>query len=83
MAGLDYTSVSFDVAFPSGSTDNATACVNINILDDDILEGDHTFTVTLTILDPDVMLDNNETTITIRDDEGKFSMHFFVHVSHG
>ena len=74
MFGSDYTNISSDEVFPSESTDNATACVNITILDDDILEGDHAFTVTLTTLDPDVMLGNYETTITIIDNEGNWQI---------
>ena len=70
----DYTNISSDEVFPFGSTDNDTACVNITIMDDDILEGDHTFTVTLTTLDPDVMLGNHETTITIIDNEGNLAI---------
>ena len=73
MSDSDYASVSSDEIFPSGSTDGDTACVNITILDDDILEGDHTFTVTLTTLDPDVMLGSNEATITIIDNEGNLN----------
>ena len=70
MLGTDYTSVSSDEVFPSGSTDGAMKCVNITILDDITVEGNHSFTVTLTTSDPDVMLGNNVTIITITENDG-------------
>ena len=66
----DYTSVSSDEVFTTGSTDNDTRCVNITIEDDEALERDETFTVTLTTSDPNVMLGQDMTTITIVDNDG-------------
>ena len=36
-----------NVSFASGSMNGDTDCINITILDDDALEGDHSFTVSL------------------------------------
>ena len=46
-------------------------CVNISIVDDDVFEGDETFTVTLTVTTPGVMVGNTVTTVTIIDDDRK------------
>ena len=72
MFGTDYssTSVSSDEVFPSGSNNGDTVCVDITILDDIAVEGNHSFTLTLTASDPDVMLGNNVTVITITENDG-------------
>ena len=70
MEGYDYAFSSSDITFPSGSMDNTPACANITILDDAALEENQTFTVTLTTSDPDVLLGNDETVITIEDNDG-------------
>jgi len=67
IAGLDFTSISSDKTFPSGSISNTTLCVNISILEDTLLEDNETFTLTLTASDPHVLLANNVTSITIVD----------------
>ena len=54
----------------SGSTDNATRCVDITIIDDDALEGNQTFTVTLTTSDLSVVILSDETTVLIMDNDG-------------
>ena len=48
-------------------------CIDIGITEDEVLEGDQTFTVTLTTSDPNVLLGNNETTVFIMDSKSKFS----------
>ncbi len=70
MSASDYTTVSTDVTFTSGSTDNAAVCVYIIILDDFALEDNQIFTLMLTTSDPDVMLGSNKTLITIIDNDG-------------
>ena len=65
----DYMSLSSVETFAAGSTDTATRCVNITILDDAALEGDQTFTLTLSTSDPDVLLGNDKTLITIEDND--------------
>ncbi len=58
--------------FSVGTMDNDTQCLNINITDDMLVEGDETFTVTLILLTTDlgVIIENDMTVMTIRDDEG-------------
>ena len=56
--------------FASGSTDGATRCVDITIIDDDSLEGDQTFTVTLSTSDPNVVIVTSRINITIIDNDG-------------
>ena len=73
IAFSDHISHSSVETFVAGSTDNATRCVNVTILDDAALEGDHTFTVTLSTSDPDVVLGNNVTVITIEDNDSVLS----------
>jgi hypothetical protein len=73
LAGLDYTSISSDEVFLSGSIDGDNVCVDITLLPEDPMERDETFTVTLTTTDPGVTLGTNVTTITIDNNEGKCS----------
>ncbi len=70
MTSFDYVKIFSNEIFTSGSTDNATRCVDIFILDDEALEGNQAFNVTLTTLDLDVMLGTDMTTITITDNDG-------------
>lgn len=71
MPSFDYINVSSNEVFEYGTSDGATRCVNIAIIDDELLEGNQTFTVTLTSLDSDVVLRDNMTTITITDNESQ------------
>ena len=70
MAGLDYTSITSNQTFTSGSTNNTTRCINVSISEDHVFEGNHTFTVILTTDDPSIMLGTSVTAITIIDDDG-------------
>ena len=72
MNGSDYTGITMSpLTFSAGSSDDDMQCVNVSIIDDnDALEGDETFTVTLATRDSDVMIGNNQTVITISDNEG-------------
>ena len=56
------------LTFPAESTD--MQCANITITDDDVFEGNETFTVTIVVTTPDVREDNTMTTVTISADEG-------------
>ena len=42
--------------FPTSSMEGATSCVNISILQDMVLEGDHSFGVELTSATPSVVM---------------------------
>ena len=54
------------------STDDVMQCIDVDITNDNVFEGNETFTVTLTTTNPRVTLENNEATVTITDDEGKY-----------
>ena len=60
----------------SGSRNGATRCIGINIVDDDVFEGNQYFTVSLelTIGNPHVLLEAAATNITIVDFDGMLSM---------
>ena len=60
-----------DVFFAAGSVNGNTDCINITILDDDALEGDHSFTVSLNPPDLPVKLSTpSSSPVTITDNEG-------------
>ena len=58
--------------FPMDSDDGDIQCENITITDDTRFEGNETFTVTLTTSTPRVDLMNDETNITIIDNDGTY-----------
>lgn len=55
---------------PVSSPSDTMACVNIPITDDNLIEGDETFTATITLI-ASVNFDIGDTVITITDDEGE------------
>ena len=59
------------LTFPADSTSGDMQCIVVTILDDEIMERAETFTVTLTTSDPDVTVGDNQTIVTIIDDNGK------------
>lgn len=58
----------YALIFPIGSTNGSVQCINISIIDDDEIEGDETFEIT--IFSFTVMIRNQQTVITIIDNEG-------------
>ena len=67
VAGLDYI-MTFDssLEFPVGAANgDMSQCLTVMVTNDEIIEGDETFTVTLTVHTAGVMEGNNETTVTI------------------
>ncbi len=67
------------LTFPASASDSdMTQCLDVNITDDAALEGDETFTVTLTTSETYVMLGNNETEVTISDNDGKIHTAYSV-----
>ena len=68
-ASSDYTTVSMDLTFSAGNTNQT---VMIPITGDTVEEGTESFTVSLTTGDSAVMLNPSTTTVTIEDDDGKF-----------
>ena len=72
--GEDYTEPSpLQVTFSSGNVVGDTACAAFGILNDDILESDHEFTVNLESVTPPgpVLSAPFSTTVSISDDEGR------------
>ena len=70
MAGFDYTSISVNQIFASGSANGTTKCVDIFVRDDETLEGNQTFTVAIATSDSNVMLGTDVTVISIVDNDG-------------
>ena len=59
--------------FPTSSMEGDTSCVNISILQDLDLEGDHEFDIEVTSATPSVVMVGmpSEETVTILDDESR------------
>ena len=68
-ASSDYTTVSMDLTFNSGTT---TQTVMIPIVGDNVVESTESFTVSLTSADGAVTLNPSTTTVTIQNDDSKF-----------
>ena len=71
LSNSDFHTVYSMETFTQGSRNGAAKCINILIIDDNVLEGNQTFVVTLTTLDSNVILENTVTTITIMDNDGQ------------
>ncbi len=41
----DYSAADMAITFPVGSSNGNLSCANISIMDDEAIEGDHTFTL--------------------------------------
>ena len=56
-----------EVVFPPGSTTNSTACLNITMYNNTIIQIDRTFAVNVQKIDPSViLLGMTSTTVTIK-----------------
>ena len=65
----------FEVVFPSGTVNGATVCDPCSIINDDNLEGDHSFDVRIQGVAPNLMgitTDPQDTTVEITDNEGEW-----------
>ena len=62
----------FEATFVAMSTSNGdTACDNITIIDDDVLEGEHSFEIQIVSTDPMLStIDPASTVVTIQDNDG-------------
>ena len=66
VAGTDYTAVPpSSLVFPTESTGTMDQCIDVTVTNDEVIEGDETFTVGLTVNTPVVMEGNTMTTVTI------------------
>ena len=71
VAGSDYVGGPLQATFSTSSMEGSTLCVNIRILQDMTLEGDHSFGVEVISVTPSVVVVGtpSEETVTILDDE--------------
>ena len=69
IAGFDYFYTSAAQTFTSGSGNGTIRCVTISLINDNVFDGEQTFTVSLTTPDPNVLITNAETIITIQEDD--------------
>ena len=69
--GADFVSTAMDLTFLASADPPPQMCFNVSIIDDDILESAESFTVGLSTVDSAVMLVNDETLVTIVDNNGK------------
>ena len=71
----------FEATFVAMSTSNGdTACDNITIIDDNVLEGDHSFEIQIVSTDPLLSTINPASTVvTIQDNEGSVALFTFFH----
>ena len=76
VASEDYIAlIDEELVFLSGSVTNGTMCTNIQIVNDNILEGMQDFTVQITMSTARTSVESPSTaTVTIQDDEGKFAV---------
>ena len=75
VAGSDYVAEPLQATFPITSIEGESSCVDIGILQDTVLEGDHSFGVEVTSATPSVVMVGtpSEETITILDDESRYT----------
>ena len=71
VAGSDYVAGPLQATFPTTSVEGSTQCVDIGIMQDLALEGDHNFSVEVISVTPSVVMVGTprEGTVTILDDE--------------
>ena len=67
LAGIDFVGLSSVETFSSGSSTGDTICINITIIDDNILEIEQFFILTLSTADENVILEEYEIVINIID----------------
>lgn len=65
----DYIPTSESMEFPVGSATGEMKCLNVSIIDDDVLEDTEAFLVVMNTSDPNVMIATN-ITVLISDNDG-------------
>ena len=70
-AGADYTSVSRDLVFAAGDTEE---CVLITLVDDNVQENDETFRVNITAVDPALQIFQSSAVVTIQNVMGRYQL---------
>lgn len=72
IGGSDYVSlVNIPVGFMSGDPVGSTACQNVSIIDDDVIEAEETFTVNASSSDPVIISPTAQAEVSIADNDGK------------
>ena len=83
--GQDFlsSSISPDLFFPAGSEEGALLCTNITILDDDIFEGDHDFSIHINSTSENIQVTEPQSaTVFIIDDDGNVTYGLKVNLNH-
>ena len=80
VAGSDYVAGPLQATFSTSSMEGATSCVSISILQDIVLEGDHSFGVEMTSATPSVVMVGtpSEGTVLILDDESMCTNSYII-----
>ena len=76
VAGSDYVAGPLQATFSTSSVEGSTSCVDIDILQDLALEGNHSFGVEVISATPSVVVVGtpSEETVTILDDESMWNI---------
>ena len=70
----------FEVIFPAGTVNGTTVCDLCSIINDDNLEGDHSFPVHIQAVAPNIIgiTIGTQTIVEITDDEGEWCSHLVI-----
>ena len=78
LTDLDFVGLSSVEVFFSGSRNGDTTCVDITIIDDNILEVEQIFTLTLSTVNENVILEEHKTVIAIIDQFNGSSFRIYI-----
>ena len=73
----DYTAVDQELTFTAADMVGSAMCINVTIIDDTVLEGDESFTLSLSSADP-VLFGTNQASVVIIDNDGKSDKKFMM-----
>ena len=68
----DYVSFSTDLTFLPLNGDPQTRCHDVNIISDQVYEGEETFIISMTTSDPNATIGRSSTKIIIKDNDGMY-----------
>ena len=77
VADGDYTAGPYEILFSTSDAFPLEGCAMIPTNDDNVLEGDHDFSVGVDVISPDgaVTVSGGDFTVTITDDDGQQMLH--------
>ena len=81
--GNDYTTLTSTLYYGAGSPLNSKRCVNISIIDDDVIEPDQSFAVSLATSDPVFLTPIDEATVIIatdNDSKRNYNVYYMLYV---